>query len=210
MRFAPGLLAALLVSCSGTETGNPPDAKLRVGLHSSKADEVAARSEATLEVTQATLGFRVLELIGCQQDSAQLVAEPRLLDLFDSEPWSLPPGTYCSVHLGLEPAAPGAAAARVEFVDRAGQRFSYEREAPLDLTLAFVQPHQVGAGDSLTLSLDVGLLLGSKDLPPGTSGITVLSPSSNPNQFGPIDADLPSSLNVYSGANGEGLLTAPP
>jgi hypothetical protein len=210
MRFARGLLAALLVSCSGTETGNPPDAKLRVGLHSSKPGEVGARSKAPLEVTQATLGFRVLELLGCQQDSAGLVAEPRLLDLFESEASSFPPSTYCSLHLALEPIAPGGAAARVEFIDRAGQRFSYVREAPLDLTLAFVQPHPVSAGDTLTLSLDVGLLLGSKDLPPGTGSITVLSPSSNTNQFGPIDADLASSLNVYSGVNGEGLLTAPP
>jgi hypothetical protein len=210
MRAVPSLLAALLLSCSGTETGNPPDAKLSVGLHSSRTDEVGVRTSATLEVTQAKLGFRALELVSCEQDGTQLVSDPRLLDLFESEPWSLAAGPYCTVHLALAPIAPGEAAVHVEFVDRAGQRFSYVREAPLDLTLDFVEPHPVAAGDVLTLSLDVGLLLGGKDLPPGSGSITVLSPTSNANQFGPVDAALASSLNVYSGADGEGLLTVSP
>ncbi|HVJ15401.1 MAG TPA: hypothetical protein VM686_08170 [Polyangiaceae bacterium] len=211
-RVALALLAVLLVSCSGTETGNPPDAKLRVGLHSSSADEVGLRTNAPLDVTQANLGFHVLELVSCEQEGVPVVSEPRLLDLFESDSWSLPPGRYCSLHLDLSPVGPEQGAARVEFVDQAGQRFLYLRDMPLDLTLDFVQAHPVAAGDVLTLSLDVGLLLAGKDLPPGppSSDTTVLSSVSNPNQFGPIDVALPSSLNVYSGANGEGQLTAPP
>src|SRR5258706_13718699 len=133
--------------CTGSETGNPSQAKLQLSLQSSD-DSIASELETpgAIHVEQLWLSVESIALLGCGASAKETAVNPSPLsgDLAQGVPGgAVPPGNYCGAHLRLVPgdlAAPAALAALPATVVVQGTRadavpFAVLSAAPLDVTL---------------------------------------------------------------------------
>jgi hypothetical protein len=111
--LAAGLLS-LALGCAPTETGNPPEEpKALLGATSSEPDQVGLVPTPGIATVQAA--WHAIERLGymsCDGQAAYLLDEPRAVDLVSGRggviSGEVPPGTYCSLLMGVSPIAAAA------------------------------------------------------------------------------------------------------
>lgn len=219
MRAAGLVLSVLLVSCYGTETGNPPFAPSVSGEAGSPMGILPP-----LELDQGWLALDELAFepaAACGVESVVVRSAPVALSLTDGAAFEadavLEEGDYCA--LQLERAAWAADSPPT----LSGLTMALDARAP-DGTLVYIRSARVGsvriAGDAFRLSRSEGalvLFVDESQLFDGTlladatrepDGSVLISEESNAVLLDRIEAALPRALFLFRDRDGDGRLSA--
>jgi hypothetical protein len=206
-------------ACTGSETGNPSQAKLQLGLQSSD-DSIASELEtpSAIHVEQLWLSVESVALLGCDANATETAINPRPLsgDLAQGVPAGVvPSGDYCGAHLRLVPgdlAAPAGLPALPATVVVQGTRadavpFVVLSAAPQDVTLPGAV-FSVSEQEQLLLAFDVSGWLRANVLDAATvaNGTALLDGRQHPALTSTFDSQL--TVSLHRDENGNGAVDA--
>jgi hypothetical protein len=201
--------------CTGSETGNPSQSKLQLGLQSSD-DSIASELETpgAIHVEQLWLSVESVALLGCAADANETAINqgPLSGDLAQGVlAGAVPVGDYCGARLRLVPGdltAPTGLAALPATVVVQGTRadrvpFAILSAAPLDVTLPGAA-FSVNEQEQLLLAFDVSGWLRANvlDAAAVVNGSALLDGREHPVLTSTFDSQLTVSLHRDENGNG--------
>jgi hypothetical protein len=213
--FVSVCCAVAAPGCAGSETGNPSQAKLQLGLQSSD-DSIASELETpgAIHVEQLWLSLESVALLGCAANAEETAINegPLSGDLAHGvTAGDVPSGEYCGVRLRLVPGdltAPAGLPALPATVVMQGTRadgmsFAILSAAPLDVTLPGAA-FGVSEREQLLLAFDISGWLRANVLDTATvvNGTALLDGREHPVLTSTFDSQLTVSLHRDENGNG--------